>query len=372
MMNVGLCLSDLHPQAFGDGSNHRTASATNFAGHYRLIDFMLSNMVNSGVYSVAIVLGSQYQTLMAHIGSGREWDLARTSSGGLQFFPQYPGGERRFNDIRDEPLQRAIGFVEGEKTDDVLVMDGNGVYNIDFREPLEKHQESGADVTALYVKKPILDIDTTHAVCFILGRSGKVTGVVCQPPAGERRNLSMGAFIVKKRVLLQLLARERFCDVTKFSCEMLEGILKSHKVNAWEFKGYATRICSFPTFFHYNMEMLEPAKREPLFDCDGRRIHTVGHDSEPARYGKDADIRNSIISNGCVIEGTVENSVIFRNVRIQPGAVVRNSILQRETVVGENAELNWIVTDRQVIISDNRTLLGYKTHPVYIEKEKIV
>ena len=118
--------------------------------------------------------------------------------------------------------------------------------------------------------------------------------------------------------------------------------------------------------------MLDAGKREPLFNFGGRRIHTRVYESEPTIYGPDADVRNTIVSNGCVIEGMVENCVIFRDVKIKPGAVVRNSILQRGTVVGANAELNWLVTDQKVIIAENRNLLGYKTHPVYIEKGKIV
>ena len=371
MMNIGLCLSDLHPQAFGDGSNHRTASAVHFAGHYRLIDFMLSNMVNSGIYSVAIVLGSQYQTLLTHIGPGREWDLTR-SVGGVNFFPQYPGGERRYNEILDEPLQRALLFAEETKTEHILVADGSTAYNIDYREPLERHLAAGADVTAIYVKKPLLEIERPHAAAFQIDRNARIREIVFQPPAGEEANLSLGAYIIRKTVLLRLLSRERFCDMTKFTCEVLGGALKSLKVTGWQFTGYTARISSLQTFFHYNMEMLDPEKRVPLFSNDGRRIHTKIYDSAPTKYGGEADVRNSIVSNGCVIEGKVENCVLFRDVQIKAGAVVRNSILQGDTVVGADAELNWIVTDEQVIIAENRNLLGYKTHPVYIEKGKIV
>ena len=370
-MNVGLCLSDLHPQAFGDGSNHRTASATHFAGHYRLIDFMLSNMVNSGIYTIAIVLGSQYQTLLTHIGAAREWDLSRTA-GGVQYFPQYPGGERRFNDVRDEPLQRAILYVDEIKTDDILVVDGSDAYNLDFREPLVQHKATGADVTAIYVKKPVLAIDLPYAVTFSIDRNAHIKGIDLAAQASDQENVSLGAFIIKKTVLMRLLARERFCDMMKFSTEVLAGALPSLKVLGWEFHGYTAKICSLQTFFHYNMEMLDQEKRDPLFNDNGRSIYTKVHESEPTKYGKDAIVRNSIVSNGCVIDGIVENCVVFRNVQVHAGAVVRNSILQRDSVVGTNAELNWIVTDKQVIITANRTLLGYKTHPVYIERGKIV
>ncbi|MCL1828242.1 MAG: glucose-1-phosphate adenylyltransferase subunit GlgD [Oscillospiraceae bacterium] len=370
-MNIGLCLSDPRPQPFGDGSARRAASAVHFAGHYRLIDFMLSNMVNSGIYTVAMVLGSQYQTLLSHIGSGREWDLA-LSGGGIRFFPPYPGGERPYDELLDEPLQRAIIFIEETKTDNVLVTDGSVVCNIDYRDALEFHKAQGADVTALYVRKSLQEQDRPQTVAYKINRDGRVNGIVFEPPAGDRANIDLGTYIVKKTVLLRLLSGERSCDVAKFSCSLLAGALKSLKVMSWRHDGYTARIRSLDTFFRYNTDMLDPRKRDPLFDCGGRRIHTKVYDSTPTKYGEDADIHNSIVSNGCVIEGKVENSVIFRNVHVRAGAVVRNCILMRNTVVGANAELHWIVTDQSVIITENRRLLGYKTNPVYIAKGKIV
>ena len=371
MMNIGLCLADLHPQVYGDGSNHRTAAAIHFAGHYRLIDFMLSNMVNSGINTVAMVLGNHYQSLLGHIGSGRPWDLAR-SGGGIHFFPPYPGGERPYNEIRDESLQRALAYVSQTRTDHVLVADCSNVYNIDFRDALEQHEASGADVTALYSRKVLLEIDQPHAIAFKLGSNGRVSNIVFNPAPAENQNVSLGAFIVKKTVLLRLLARERSCDVMRFSCELLGEALKSIKVLSWKFDGYCARISSLETFFHYNMDMIDPARRVPLFAHDGRTINPSVQNSLPTKYGPSADIRNSIVSNGCLIEGTVENCVIFRDVQIQQGAIVRNSILQRNTVIGANSELNWIVTDNSVIVSESRNLLGYRTHPVYIAAGKVV
>jgi len=371
MINIGLCLADLNPQTYGDGSNRRTASAINFAGHYKLVDFMLSNMVNSGIYSIALVLGSQYQSLLNHIGAAREWDLAR-SSGGIQFFPQYPGRERRSSDIKDEPLQRALGYVDATKTDDVIVVDGSAAYNIDFNEPLALHSATGADVTAIYKKRPILEIEQNHAISYMIDKNGRLNEIIFAPPAGEMINLSIGAYIVKKSVLLRMLARERFCDMSKFSCDILADSLKTLNVMAWEYEGHYARISSLQTFYNFNLDMLDPQIRGSLFYANGRRIHTKVHHSETTKYGKEADVRNSLVSNGCQIEGKVENCVLFRNVKVMEGAVVRNSVLQANTVIGAKAELNCIVTDRRVIITDGRTLLGYKTHPVYIEVGKIV
>ena len=370
-MHVGLCLSDLHPHLYGDGSTSRTAAAVHFGGHYRLIDFTLSNMDNSGIHNVAMVLGSQYQSLINHIGAGRAWDLAR-SSGGITFFPPYPAGERPFHDIRDEPLQRALVYVERARSNHVLVTDCSSAYNLDFRLPLQQHEASGADVTALYVRQQPLDIDRPHTVAYQLGEEGAITGISANPTIGEEQNISMGAFIVRKDALLRLLANEGSCDVIRFSCSVLAGALKALKVRSWLYEGYYARVSSLETFFHYNMDMLDPRKREPLFNSGGRRINTGVRNSLPTKYGSEAKVRNSIVSNGCLIEGTVENCVIFRDVQVKPGAVVRNSILQRNTLVGSGAELNWIVTDHDVIISAERNLLGHRNHPVYIGIGKVV
>lgn len=370
-MNVGLCLSDPHPQAFGDGSSHRTTSAIHFAGRYRLIDFMLSNMVNSGINTVALVLGTQSQTLLHHIGTGRDWDLSR-SSGGIRFFPPYPGGERPFMELHDDQLQRALSFIADSKTDHVLVAECNNIFNIDFRDALAQHRATGADVTAIYAEKPVQDTDRVSSVAFKIDARGKVSEIIPAPRGDEDVNLSLGTYIIKKNVLLRLLASKKASDTVKFAAEVLAPALKSIKMTAWKFGGYSTRITTLETYFRSNMDMLDPERREPLFDNGGKRIYTNSYDSLPTKYGANATVRNSIIPNGCVIEGTVENSVLFRNVVVKAGAVVRNSILLGNTVVGANSELNWIVTDRSVIISENRNLLGYKTYPVYIAREKVV
>jgi len=371
-MNVGLCLSDPHPDHAGDGSPIRTLSAARFAGRYRLVDFMLSNMVNSKIYSIGMILNSHYQSLISHIGMGKDWDLAR-KSGGVTFFPPYHADERKsVNSELDGPLQRAAEFVAESKAEFVVLTDSSVVYNMDYRTAIDSHRKSGADVTAIYTKKQISQGERENSIVFNMDCDGRITGVDRASNSSDTHNLSLGAYIMQKRYFIQLMAGDRNCGMLRFSRVLLASALERLNVVGFEFRGYSAHICSVETFFHYNMDMLDIEKRNALFDYQGRRIFTYRRDSLPTKYGKDADIRNSIIADGCQIYGTVINSVICRNVRIGAGAVVKNSILQDDTVVDKNASLDCIIADRTVIISENRGMMGYRTYPVYIERGRVI
>jgi len=369
---IGICLSDPHPDRAGDGSPIRTLSAARFAGRYRLVDFMLSNMVNSKIFNIGMILNSQYQSLINHIGMGKEWDLAR-KSGGVTFFPPYYADERRsVNSELDGPLQRAAEFLVESKAEYVVLADSSIVYNMDYRKAVEAHRKSGADVTAVYTKKKITPGERENTVSFGINDEGRITSVDLPPPNAEDINVSLGAYVLHKRHFIQLTAGEKNCGMLRFSRVLLAGALERLNVVAFEFKGYSAHICSVETFFHYNLDILDIDNRNSLFDYGGRQIYTNRKDSLPVKYGKNANIKNSIIADGCQIDGTVENSTICRNVKIATGAVIKNCVLQDDTVVDKNATLDCIITDRSVVISENRSMMGYRTYPVYIERARVI
>jgi len=371
-MYAGLCLSDPHPDRASDGSATRTLSAARFAGRYRLVDFMLSNMVNSKIYTIGMILNSHYQSLITHIGMGKEWDLAR-KDGGVMFFPPYHADERRsVNSELDGPLQRAAGFLAESKSEYIILADSSVVYNMDYRTAIEAHRKNGADVTAIYTKKQITPSERENSIAFTVSENGRITGIDRAVSATDVLNISLGAYIMQKRFFIQLTAGEKNCGMLRFSRTLLAGALERMNVMGYEFKGYSAHICSVETFYHYNMEMLDIDKRNALFDFEGRRISTNRRDSLPTKYGKQAEIQNSIVADGCQIDGTVINSVICRSVRIGTGAVVKNSILQDDTVVDKNASLDCVIADSMVIISENRGMMGYRTYPVYIERARVI
>jgi len=371
-MIAGLCLSDPHPDRSGDGSPRRTLSAAHFAGRYRLVDFMLSNMVNSKITNIGMILNSHYQSLIGHIGMGKEWDLAR-KSGGVTFFPPYHADERKsVNNELDGPLQRAVTFLHESNVEYVVVADSSVVCNIDYRPAIEAHKNSEADITAIYTRKHIHSGECDSAVVFQISKDSRITAIDKTPGTSKIVNLSIGSFIMPKEIFIELTAGEKNCGMLHFSKSLISGSLKKLNVQAYEFEGYAAHICSIGTFFHYNMDMLDTEKRHALFSVEGRQISTNRRDSLPAKYGKSAHISNSIVADGCQIEGTLINSVVCRNVRIAPGAVVKNCILQDGTTVEKNATLDYVITDRLVSISEDRNMMGHHTYPLYIEISRTI
>jgi len=368
----GLCLSDPHPDRAGDGSPIRTLSAARFAGRYRLVDFVLSNMVNSRIYSIGMVLNSHYQSLIDHIGMGKDWDLAR-KSGGVRFFPPYLADERKtVNSEIDGPLQRAAEYIAEAKEEFIILVDSSIVYNIDYRHVVEAHKIYGADVTAIYVKKQINPAERESSIVFQISESGRVDDVGIGQYTTESQNLSLGAYVLHKKFFIQLTAAERNCGMQRFSRTLIANALERLRVMGYEFKGYTAHVHSIETYFNYNMEMLDSEKRKHLFDFEGRRIFTNRRDSLPVRYGKSAHIKNSLVADGCHIDGIVENSIICRNVRIGSGAIVKNCILQDDTIVENSATLDCVITDRFVTISENRGMMGSRSYPVYIDRSRVI
>ena len=371
-MYTGLCLSDPHPDRAGDGSKNRTLSAAHFAGRYRLVDFMLSNMVNSKIYTIGMILNSHYQSLIGHIGMGKEWDLAR-KSGGVTFFPPYLADERQsVNNELDGPLQRAAEFLMEGTSEYIVLADSSVVFNMDYRPAIEAHRKSGADVTAIYTKKTIIPGERENAVIFDILENGHICGVNRALYSTDAQNASLGTYIMRKGFFIQLTANEKNCGMLRFSRGLLANALDRLHVMAYEFKGYTAQISSIETFFQYNMEMLDEKNRNALFDYEGRRILTGLRDSLPTKYGKQAEIKNSIVADGCQIDGTVINSIICRNVRIKEGAVVKNCLLQDDTLVEKNSILDCIIADRGVTFSEHRSMIGSYTYPVYIERGRVI
>jgi len=332
---------------------------------------MLSNMVNSGIYEISMILNSHYQSLIEHIGTGKEWDLAR-KSGGVTFFPPYLTDERQsVNSEIDGPLYRAARALGKSKNELVVLADSSIVYNIDYRKVIEAHNESGADVTAVYTNK-VVDTDAlANTVTFKISEENRITSIRPARISSSSQNVSLGAYIMQKNVFLQLVAGEKNCGMLRFSKELLGNALRRLSVAPYEFTGYSAQICSVETYFKHSMEMLDPEKRNALFNFEDRLVYTSRRDTLPTKYGKTAKISNSIVADGCRIEGTVINSVLCRHVRVMPGAVVKNCVLQGG-VIEKDAKLEWIVTDRNVIISENRRLIGSSTYPVYIERDRII
>lgn len=369
MKALGIIFSDIHEWGIAELTAKRTVASLPFAGRYRLIDFCLSNMVNSDIFKVCVVTKSNYQSLMDHIGSGKDWDLSR-KGGGIMIFPPYVTDE---NDGlyrgRLDALKRMRDFIQETETEYVVLCDCDSVLNIDYREVIEWHQENGADISALYAQRETKPEYSRHSLIYGMDASGRIDKILIHPEVSGTYPVGLGNWVMSKQTLLNFLDRSVMEDISRFS-EMLKAECGNLKILGYCHKGYSAHIESLPSYVSHNMEMLDKDKMHSLFYNNQPPIYTKVRDSVPTKYGDSVQIRNSIIADGCKIEGTVENSIIFRNVHIEKNCVVKNSILMQNTVVGEGTTLQWVVADKNVSIQPNRTILTYENAPFYIGKNK--
>lgn len=349
----------------------RAMAAIPFAGRYRLIDFMLSSMTNAGIGNVSLVTRNNYHSLMDHLGSGREWDLAR-KHGGLNIIP--PFAERTVTKIYDgrmEALASILRFLDVQKEKYIIITDCFQALNIDFKPFIHAHIDSGADVTAMYQVASIPDGAKNGNYTLTLDENGRVTEFLNNDYRAGKQNLCMNIYILEREHLISMIKEAMVRGLLYFERDMLAPNLRTLRVQGYRYDGYVARIADLKSFFDENMRLLEDKNLDALFD-KSRPVYTKIRDDNPTRYVAGARVNNSMIADGCIIEGTVENSVLFRGVHVEKGAVVRNCVLLQDTVVEVNANVEYVVTDKDVQISAGKKLSGSDTFPVYVAKAHTV
>ena len=363
---LGLVFASIHDEAIFDLTKHRTMGSVPFGGRYRLIDFPLSNFVNSGISRVGVITKRNYGSLLDHIGSGREWDLA-SKKGGLHLLPPFSHTSSTLYSGRLDALGNIWSFVEHAPAEYVVLSNCDVVTNIDFRPVIAAHIKSGADMTAVYAKGFYDQSKGTSATIFGIGGDGFVNDVMVDPPMTGACNLGLDMFVMSKdflrRIVKESMSRNRF--------SLRRDILLDHnahyKIFAYEHSGYFSQIDSLADYFAANLDLLETSKRDSLF-LKSAPIYTNTKDNAPVRFGLEAYIKNSLIADGCIIEGKVENCVLFRGVKIGKGTVVKDSILMQGCTIGLNGSIRNVIADRNVNIADERQLTGSKGYPLFIGK----
>lgn len=368
---LGIIFSNMHDENISTLTHHRTMGSVPFAGRYRLIDFPLSNMVNAGIQDVGVITKSNYQSLMDHIGSGREWDLSR-KRGGLTILP--PFSHMNSNGIYKgnlEALRGISGFIRHSNAKYVVMTDCDDVANIDYTKVIDAHISSNAQLTVVY-KKGICSRNASRTMAaFQLGSDSFVQEVLINPDMPGEQNIYMNIAVVNKDFLEQLIADSASHNEYSFTKDVLQARSRMLRIFAYQFTGYSDKINCMNTYFQANMALLNSENRAALFLKD-RPVYTKVRDQVPAKYGLYAKVSNSLVADGCIIEGEVENSIIFRGVKIGRGSKVRNSIIMQGTAIGENAVIDYVVCDKDVAIRDTRTIMGFETYPVFISKASVV
>ncbi len=367
MSNVlGLIFANMHELTVTDLTKNRAMASVPFGARYRLIDFPLSNMVNSGISTVGIVTKSNYQSLLDHVGSGDEWDLSR-KNGGLHFLPPYSNYVTGLYRGRLEALIGVRSFITNSDADYILMSDCDCVANLNFKKLVDFHEEKGADITVVYGKKEFTPEQTKTRTILKVDDNNDVYDVLVRPELSGTFNASMNIFVMSKEFVLRIINDAASRNLYSFEVDVLQHRLKEFKVAGYEFDGYYSQIDGIGAYYQANMELMNRENRKALFNID-KPIYTKVRDEAPAKYGLEASVKNSIIADGCIIEGTVENSVLFRGVKVGKGAVVKNCILMQNTEVGDKCELNYVIADKNVVIGDYRSIGGTIDYPVFINK----
>lgn len=355
----------------GDLSRFRPLAAVPFAGRYRLIDFVLSNMVNSGITNVGIFIQHKYRSLMDHLRSGKEWDLARKKDGLFILPPAYTNSPMHIHRGDVENFYSNLDYIAKSQQKYVVIAGSQIVSNLDYRQALDSHKKAGADITILYTKANCSTHDCQRAITLEMEENEHVIGMTEYHGTNEFKNVSMRTCIMEKSLLIELvndcIARGDY----DFSKHCIVRNVGKYNIYGYHYQGYVARINSIQSYFKHSMELLNPQIWKELFFKSGL-IYTKVKDEPPAKYMMDADVANSLIATGCYIAGRVENSILFRGVKVHKGAYIKNSIVMQKGEIGPGVVLENVICDKDVVITVNKQLKGECNYPLIIKKGQVI
>jgi glucose-1-phosphate adenylyltransferase len=373
MTAAGLIFANIHDQSMPELTRVRSMASVPFGGRYRLIDFTLSNMVNSGINNIGLVTHQNYQSLLDHIGTGKDWDLARRS-GGIKLIPPNltaydTTSSGHLSAHRLESLFGATNFIQRSAVDYFVLSDCDIICNIDLSDVLKKHAATEADITFVTKRVDASTMSIHENISVIeADADGRVTDFkVCKPEAGLV-NLYTNIMVVSRPYLQNVLADAAAHGQRSFFMDVINNALATANYRTYEYDGWYAYIGSLESYFACSMDLLSQEAREGLFSIKNRPVLTKVRNSAPTKYVEGANVTNSLIADGCVIEGTVENCILFRGVTVGRGTVVKNSILMQDTYTGSDVTLNCVITDKNAVIRDGRNLSGCETMPFFLGK----
>lgn len=370
---MGLVYTSKNDLTLRELTSQRALAAIPVAGRYRIIDFVLSDLVNSGVRNVGIIAQKNYQSLMDHLGSGKEWDL-HTRNNGLFILPPFVtrenGGE--YSGVLDA-LRANFDYLRRSKQKFVILTNSNFIMNTSFETMIEQHIDNDADITLMYKKVGSTELEFSHSsssahVFIDVGEDNIVHDMEVNPNATSFDNLFIDVLLIKRTLLIHLVDQAIANGAKSFEEDILRPFIRSGalKIMAHCTSAYYRRIETIKGYFDFNLDLLNQDVRKELFSS--RPIYTKKRDDAPAVYRSGAKVTNSIVADGCVIEGTVENSIIFRGVHVVRGAVIKNSIIMQDSYIEDNVELENVILDKEVTVRSNGRLIAPRQYPIVIGK----
>lgn len=372
---LGVIFPNSYDSLVPDLVSERLMASIPFASRYRMCDFMISSMVHCGIDNISILVRKNYHSLLDHLGNGREWDLAR-KNGGLNIVPPFAQKQIKVFSGRIEALESIRGYLIKQTEKYVILSDANMAVNFDFNALLDAHIKSGADVTMVYRKQEIPQSLIRQSTAgmdlyYALGINGdRVSKIYINPKESGEMNFSLNIYVVERELLMRMVDEAYLHGNVYFVRDILEKKIDQLDVRGFCYDGYVAHIHDMNSYFEENMRLLKEENLNALFS--GNQIYTKIRDDNPTRYINGAKAKNVMVADGCVIEGEVENSVLFRGVKIGKGAKVKNCVLMQDTVIEDNASVEYVITDKNVTISEGKSLTGNDSFQVYVAKGQVV
>lgn len=374
MMRVmGLILSGSGEDNLDKLTAKRTSAAVPVFGKYRAIDFTLSNMVNSGIINVGVLTQYNPRSLMDHLGSGKEWNLDR-KRGGLFILQPFmsPENPKMHYEGTADALFQNLTYLRRSAEDFVLIGSGDHIYNTDYRDLFKFHLRNGADVTLL-TKTVNKDLKLSDYGQVITDENGRVTKIYEKVPEHHSNKIFLGVYFMNKSFLMELL----YANVPNGKYDLLLDIiipnLSKLRVFSYDFNNYWRNIKkSVKEYYDTNMDILKKEIRDELFYTPDRTIYTKLRDSAPPKININAQIKNSFIADGCIINGVVKNSILSRDIFVGAGAVIEDSIVLQGSVVEEGGIIRKTIIDKNVRVRSGKKMESMGNEISLIEKGAII
>lgn len=363
---LGLIFSDIQNKETFEVTTDRTIASVPIGGRYRLIDFALSHLSNAGVKNVGVITKNNYQSLMGHVGSGKEWDLAR-KNGGLVILPPYSVNTESYNS-RLNAVKGIMPYLNHSRDEYVIMTDCYHICNIDYNEVLQYHIQKDADVTLVYYNEKVTDKTYFPVKNLSIGKDGRVEKFdVLDKYEGEIHK-SLDIWVMKRTFLQEIIKEAENTNYTSFNRDIFQRNVSNFKLYGFEYSGYFGNIYDLKSYFDVNKDLLKEDVRKQLFFNPGKPIYTKIRDSAPTKYGRYAKVENSFIADGCIVEGEVYDSILFRGTKVGKGCVVKNCILYQDTNITGEAHIEYVITDKKASIQNKKELIGDIDNLIYVKK----
>ena len=372
---LGIIFPNVYDELVSELTNERLMASIPFGSRYRMIDFVLSSMVNCGIDNITVLVRENYFSLLDHLGSGREWDLTR-KNGGLNIFPPFAQKNTGIYSGKVGSIASILSFLKSQKEKYVIMSDANIAFNFDFKALLKAHIESGAEVTVAYTREELpasirKSDDLRKAMYYTFDLEEKrVKKIHINSQETGVQNFSMNIYVFEREQLIKLVNEAFIGGGVYLERDVLLPRINELNINGYEYTDYVARITDLKSYFDENMRLLDDANLSALFERNS--IYTKIRDDNPTRYVDGASAKNVMVADGCVIEGEIENCILFRGVKVGKGAKVKNAILMQDTIVEPGVNVEYVITDKKVTISEGKELKGTDSFPVFVAKRQVV